>query len=115
MTRLSGDELRDGYVWNGFDYALQVWVVDGVAQSLRPPGGDAARRAPAARRSAWPAAASRRFPVRSAAVPRRTAARDRAERITPGLAPRPEPPRPPRVRGAHPHALLFRCPGRTAC
>jgi hypothetical protein len=32
MTRLSGDELRDGYVWNGFDYALQVWVVDGLVQ-----------------------------------------------------------------------------------
>ena len=37
MTRLSGDELRDGYVWNGFDYALQVWVVDGVAQSCGHP------------------------------------------------------------------------------
>ena len=23
MTRLSGDELHEGYVWNGFDYALQ--------------------------------------------------------------------------------------------
>ena len=41
MTRLSGDELRDGYVWNGFDDALQVWVIDGVAQSLRSSGGDA--------------------------------------------------------------------------
>jgi hypothetical protein len=37
VTRLSGDELRDGYVWNGFDYALQVWVVDGVAQSCGHP------------------------------------------------------------------------------
>ena len=46
MTRLSGDELRDGYVWNGFDYALQVWVVDGVAQSLRASGGDAPRGGP---------------------------------------------------------------------
>ena len=37
MTRLSGDELRDGYVWNGFDYALQVWVVDGVTQRCGHP------------------------------------------------------------------------------
>ncbi len=37
MTRLSGDELRDGDVWNGFDDALQVWVVDGVAQSCGHP------------------------------------------------------------------------------
>ena len=37
MTRLSGDELRDGDVWNGFDYALQVWVLDGVAQSCGHP------------------------------------------------------------------------------
>ena len=40
VTRLSGDELRDGYVWNGFDYALQVWVVDGVVQRVRPPARD---------------------------------------------------------------------------
>jgi hypothetical protein len=32
VSRLSGDELRDGYVWNGFDYTLQVWVIDGVVQ-----------------------------------------------------------------------------------
>jgi hypothetical protein len=32
VTRLSGDELRDGYVWNGFDDALQVWVVEGVVE-----------------------------------------------------------------------------------
>ena len=37
MTRLSGDELRDGDVWNGVDDALQVWVVDGVAQSCGHP------------------------------------------------------------------------------
>ena len=37
MTRLSGDELRDGSVWNGFDYTLQVWVIDGVAQSCGHP------------------------------------------------------------------------------
>ena len=37
MIRLSGDELRDDYVWNGFDYALQVWAVDGVAQRCGHP------------------------------------------------------------------------------
>jgi hypothetical protein len=37
VTRLSGDELRDGYVWNGFDDALQVWVIDRVAQSCGHP------------------------------------------------------------------------------
>ena len=37
MTRLSGDELRDGSVWNGFDYALQVWVLDGVVQRCGHP------------------------------------------------------------------------------
>ena len=37
MTRLSGDELRDGSVWNGFDYALQVWVLDGVVQHCGHP------------------------------------------------------------------------------
>jgi hypothetical protein len=58
VTRLSGDELRDGYVWNGFDYALQVWVVDGVAQRCGHPVA-MPRGARAARHSAWPAAASR--------------------------------------------------------
>ena len=29
MTPFSGDEIRDGRVWNGFDYKLQVWVVNG--------------------------------------------------------------------------------------
>jgi hypothetical protein len=37
VTRLSGDERRDGYVWNGFDYALQVWVVEGVVQRCGHP------------------------------------------------------------------------------
>ena len=37
VTRMSGDELRDGYVWNGFDYVLQVWVVDGVVQRCGHP------------------------------------------------------------------------------
>lgn len=45
MTRLSGDELRDGVVWNGFDYALQVWVVDGVVQRCGHPPA-MARRGP---------------------------------------------------------------------
>lgn len=32
MSRMSGDELSDGKVFNGFDYDLQVWVVKGVIQ-----------------------------------------------------------------------------------
>ena len=32
MTRLSGDEIRFGRVWNGFDYELQVWVANGITQ-----------------------------------------------------------------------------------
>ena len=32
MSRLSGDEIRHGRVWNGFDYKLQVWVVNGNIQ-----------------------------------------------------------------------------------
>ena len=45
MTRLSGDEWRDGHVWNGFDYALQVWVVEGDRAAVRPPAGDVPARA----------------------------------------------------------------------
>jgi hypothetical protein len=37
VTRLSGDELRDGHIWNGFDYALQAWVVDGIVQCCGHP------------------------------------------------------------------------------
>lgn len=37
MTRLSVNEYRDGYVWNGFDYSLQVWVIEGVIQSCAHP------------------------------------------------------------------------------
>ena len=37
MTRESGDEIRYGRVWNGFDYALQVWVVDGIIQDCGHP------------------------------------------------------------------------------
>jgi hypothetical protein len=32
VTRLSGDEIRFGCVWNGFDYELQVWVANGIIQ-----------------------------------------------------------------------------------
>ncbi len=37
MTRLSGDEIRNGRVWNGFDYELQVWVVDGIIKPCGHP------------------------------------------------------------------------------
>lgn len=30
MSRLSNDEIREGRVWNGFDYQLQVWVQEGI-------------------------------------------------------------------------------------
>ena len=29
MTRVSSDEIRGGYLFNGFDYNIHVWVVDG--------------------------------------------------------------------------------------
>jgi hypothetical protein len=37
MTRVSGDEIRHGRVWNGFDYELQVWVSNGIIQCCRHP------------------------------------------------------------------------------
>jgi hypothetical protein len=37
MTRLSGDEIRFGRVWSGFDYDLQVWIVDGTIQRCGHP------------------------------------------------------------------------------
>jgi hypothetical protein len=37
MTRLSGDEIRFGRVWNGFDYELQVWVANGIIQRCGHP------------------------------------------------------------------------------
>jgi hypothetical protein len=37
MTRLSSDELRDGHVFNGFDYSIQVWVVDGIIRRCGHP------------------------------------------------------------------------------
>lgn len=38
MTRTSRDEIKDGYVWNGYDYSLQVWVVNGVVRDCSHPG-----------------------------------------------------------------------------
>jgi hypothetical protein len=37
MTRLSSDELRLGHVFNGFDYRIQVWVVDGIVRGCGHP------------------------------------------------------------------------------
>jgi hypothetical protein len=45
VTRLSNDEWRAAFVWNGFDYALQVWVVEGVVQRCGHPPA-MARRGP---------------------------------------------------------------------
>ncbi len=41
MSRLSGDEIKDGVVVNGFDYDLQVWVVNGIIQACGHPWGGA--------------------------------------------------------------------------
>jgi hypothetical protein len=30
MSRVSSDEIKDGRVYNGYDYRLQVWVVNGI-------------------------------------------------------------------------------------
>ena len=35
--RLSKNEVISGAVWNGFDYALQVWVLDGEIQQCGHP------------------------------------------------------------------------------
>jgi hypothetical protein len=37
MSRLSRDEIRHGRVWDGFDYELQVWVVNGIIQCCGHP------------------------------------------------------------------------------
>lgn len=37
MSRVSGDDVRNGLVHNGFDYALQVWVLNGVIQKCGHP------------------------------------------------------------------------------
>ena len=34
MSRQSSDEVRNGRVYNGFDYHLQVWVCDGIIQPV---------------------------------------------------------------------------------
>ena len=34
MSRMSQDELKNGYVWNGYDYQLQVWVRFGIVQDI---------------------------------------------------------------------------------
>lgn len=35
--RTSVDETKNGIVWNGFDYDLQVWVRNGVIQNCGHP------------------------------------------------------------------------------
>lgn len=37
MTRSSRDEVREGYVWNGYDYSLQVWVIEGIIRNCCHP------------------------------------------------------------------------------
>lgn len=37
MSRFSRDEIKDGRVWNGYDYSLQVCVVNGVVQDCSHP------------------------------------------------------------------------------
>lgn len=37
MTRSSRDEIKEGYVWNGYDYSLQVWVVNGIVRDCSHP------------------------------------------------------------------------------
>jgi len=35
--RTSTDQLKNGIVWNGFDYTLQVWVLEGIIQNCGHP------------------------------------------------------------------------------
>ncbi|KKN66913.1 hypothetical protein LCGC14_0466880 [marine sediment metagenome] len=37
MSRQSTDEIKNGRVFNGFDYTLQVWVKNGVVQPCAHP------------------------------------------------------------------------------
>jgi hypothetical protein len=37
MTRTSDDLIRNGRVWDGFDYSLQVWIVEGIVQRCGHP------------------------------------------------------------------------------
>jgi hypothetical protein len=48
MTRLSKHEIRNGRVWNGFDYELQVWVVNGNIQHCGHPDTSAHQKTSAA-------------------------------------------------------------------
>ncbi len=38
MSRESTDEIRNGRVFNGYDYSLQVWVGNGVILTCAHPG-----------------------------------------------------------------------------
>ena len=42
--RESSNEVKDGYVYNGFDYRLQVWVVNGVVDPEGCGHGEAMRQ-----------------------------------------------------------------------
>ncbi len=57
MSRQSTDEIKNGRVFNGFDYTLQVWVKNGVVQPCAHPGRMGPRccnqRIYAGRRIAW--------------------------------------------------------------
>ncbi len=37
MSRTSGDEIKGDAVWNGYDYALQVWVTYGIVEPCGHP------------------------------------------------------------------------------
>ena len=73
MTRVSGDEWRDGHVWNGFDYALQVWVVEGVVQPCGHPPA-MSRHAPCCAAASLGRPTNRSDPGRAAAKRRMTRA-----------------------------------------
>ena len=34
MSRVSSDEIRDGRVFNGFDYSIQMWVKGGIVTTV---------------------------------------------------------------------------------
>jgi len=38
MSRLSNDEIINGHLKNGFDYDLQLWVLDYIIQDCGHPG-----------------------------------------------------------------------------
>src|SRR5437667_9046944 len=46
MTRVSEDELCEGHVFNGFDYNVQVWIVDGVIRRCGHPASMRLRGVP---------------------------------------------------------------------